>query len=371
MNSFKISKKETHTDSRMSLIAKHNQTIEYYEKEKEKLPEYIKKLDFLKNMKETKIINKQHSNEINKIRDEISKLEEQIIRLKNDTDLSEYLFKSVEFINKLDTLDFTETENNSNSDIFNFISVKCEKRSEDIYKEYMTKCFPEECSNMYTFKKATCGCKECGGDTINDISAGIKICNNCGLTEPYTSSGLPEWNTTETHDFVKPYSYKRTNHFKEWIVQIQGREGTFVPKQVIDLLLIEIKKERLTDKSMITYHKIKEYLKKLKLNKYYEHIPNIIHKITGNVQLVINQKLEEKLLEMFNDIQEPFEKYCPKNRKNFLSYSYTLYKFFQLLKKDEYLIYFPLLKSREKLFEQEQIWKQICNELDWEFIKCI
>ena len=28
-------------------------------------------------------------------------------------------------------------------------------------------------------------------------------------------------------------------------------------------------------------------------------------------------------------------------------------------------------KSREKLFEQEQIWKQICNELDWEFIKCI
>ena len=81
--------------------------------------------------------------------------------------------------------------------------------------------------------------------------------------------------------------------------------------------------------------------------------------------------LEDKLLQMFNDIQEPFEKHCPKNRKNFLSYSYTLYKFFQLLKKDEYLIYFPLLKSREKLFEQEFIWKQICEELGWTFIKCI
>ena len=134
---------------------------------------------------------------------------------------------------------------------------------------------------------------------------------------------------------------------------------------------MEIKKERLTDKTLITYHKIKEFLKKLKLNKYYEHIPNIIHKITYNKQLVISQELEGKLTEMFNEIQEPFEKHCPKNRKNFLSYSYTLYKFFQLLNKNEYLIYFPLLKSREKLFEQENIWRGICKELNWKFIKCI
>jgi len=74
---------------------------------------------------------------------------------------------------------------------------------------------------------------------------------------------------------------------------------------------------------------------------------------------------------MFNKIQDPFAKHCPKERKNFLSYSYTLYKFFELLDKREYLIYFPLLKSREKLFEQEKIWTLICKELDWAFIKCI
>ena len=37
----------------------------------------------------------------------------------------------------------------------------------------------------------------------------------------------------------------------------------------------------------------------------------------------------------------------------------------------QYLIYFPLLKSREKLFEQEKIWKNICKELNWEFKPCI
>lgn len=371
MNSFKISKKENHTDSRMSLIAKHTETIEHYEKEKEKLPEYIKKLDFLKRMKETKTQNNPSYSELKNLEYEINTLEDKIVNLKNDTDLTEYLFKSIEFIDKIDSNDFIETGNNSNAHIFNFISIEREKRIEDIYKEYMVKCFPNEYSNKIKYNDNIHFCKDCSGTMINDIPAGIKICEDCGLTEKYISSGLHEWNTIETHDFVKTYSYKRNNHFKEWITQIQGREGTFVPKQVIDLLLIEIKKERLSDKSMITYSKIKEYLKKLKLNKYYEHIPNIIHKITGNIQLVINEKLEETLLKMFNDIQEPFEKHCPKNRKNFLSYSYTLYKFFQLLKKDEYLIYFPLLKSREKLFEQEQIWKQICNELNWEFIKCI
>jgi hypothetical protein len=74
---------------------------------------------------------------------------------------------------------------------------------------------------------------------------------------------------------------------------------------------------------------------------------------------------------MFNKIQDPFTNHCPKDRKNFLSYSYTLYKFFELLDKHEYLIYFPLLKSREKLFEQEKIWMLICKDLGWEFHKCI
>ena len=87
--------------------------------------------------------------------------------------------------------------------------------------------------------------------------------------------------------------------------------------------------------------------------------------------MIISSELENKLVVMFDEIQKPFENNCPKNRKNFLSYSYTLYKFFQILQMEEYLIYFPLLKSREKLFEQEVIWKNICKELNWKFIRCI
>lgn len=45
----------------------------------------------------------------------------------------------------------------------------------------------------------------------------------------------------------------------------------------------------------------------------------------------LSHELEEKLKAMFAEIQEPFEKNCPANRKNFLSYGYTLYKFCELL----------------------------------------
>jgi len=43
-----------------------------------------------------------------------------------------------------------------------------------------------------------------------------------------------------------------------------------------------------------------------------------------------------------------------------LSYSYVLYKFCELLSEDKYLKYFPLLKSKEKLYQQDVIWKKIC-----------
>ena len=37
----------------------------------------------------------------------------------------------------------------------------------------------------------------------------------------------------------------------------------------------------------------------------------------------------------------------------------------------QYLEHFPMLKDREKRLDQDNIWKQICKELNWEFIPTI
>jgi hypothetical protein len=210
-------------------------------------------------------------------------------------------------------------------------------------------------------------CKNCKNPLICLQYDAIMICNECGFQEPLLieqNKPLLKQNTKDTSHF----SYKRINHFREWCNQVQGKESTDIPNEVFEKILNEIKKEKIADTRKITYNKMREILKRLRINKYYEHINYIINRINGIPTPQFSADLEEKLCSMFRDIQAPFLKHCPKDRKNFLSYSYVLYKFFQILGLNEYLKFFPLLKSREKLYAQDQIWKKICEELNYTVI---
>ena len=112
-------------------------------------------------------------------------------------------------------------------------------------------------------------------------------------------------------------------------------------------------------------------MEKIHKNDYYEHIPYIINQFNRTHAPVIAPELEEIIRGMFTAIQIPFEKYCPVKRKNFLSYNYVMYKFFELLELDEYLNCFQLLKSRTKLYDQDKLWKNICKDLGWQFISSL
>lgn len=209
-------------------------------------------------------------------------------------------------------------------------------------------------------------CEECNTPLLCLQQDGIMVCSECGYQELL----LVEQNRPLLRQPSKEashFSYKRINHFKEWCAQIQGKESTDIPTEVFEKILAEIKKEKITDTKKITYIKMREILKKLKINKYYEHINYIINRINGVPTPQFSPELEEKLCNMFKEIQGPFLKYCPPNRKNFLSYSYVLAKFFQILGLTEYMQYCQLLKSREKLAIQDVIFKNICNDLGWKF----
>jgi hypothetical protein len=74
---------------------------------------------------------------------------------------------------------------------------------------------------------------------------------------------------------------------------------------------MEIKKERIQNMACLTIEKVRKYLKKLKLNKYYEHIPHIIYCLNGLPTPRFRRDLEDKLRLMFREIQEIFDKVCP------------------------------------------------------------
>jgi len=213
-------------------------------------------------------------------------------------------------------------------------------------------------------------CQKCDISLTCLLQEGIMICASCGYQELL----LVEQNRPiyrQSNKEASHQSYKRINHFNEWISQIQGKESTDIPEEIFEKIVQEIKKEKIKDTAKLSYHKMREILKKLKFNKYYEHIYYIIYRLNGIAPPNFSPDLEEKLRNMFKEIQGPFLKHCPDKRKNFLSYSYVLFKFCQLLEKDEYLKHFSLLKSREKLHVQDQIWKKICEEVHWEFIQSI
>ena len=212
-------------------------------------------------------------------------------------------------------------------------------------------------------------CPSCKDQMIAAPSSQV-VCPSCG----YSILELGEELTYKDEQEIEKnivYSYKRENHFNEWISQFQGNESTTIGPEIIDKLRFEFKKQKVKDVKDITHPKVRALLKKLRLNKYYEHVPYITTILNGITPPKMSHCLEEKLRLMFNEIQEPFEKHCPEERKNFLSYSYVLYKFCELLGEDQYLPCFPLLKSKEKLKQQDAIWKNITKELRWEYIPTI
>tara|TARA_Y100000389_G_scaffold146531_1_gene145248 strand:- start:12100 stop:13314 length:1215 start_codon:yes stop_codon:yes gene_type:complete len=211
-------------------------------------------------------------------------------------------------------------------------------------------------------------CPNCKIGKISNLQFdAVVICLNCGYQDTLLAEQnrpVIMYNSKDTSH----YSYKRINHFKEWISQVQGKESTEIPAEVFEKILSELKKQRVIDFKSISYKTMRSILKNLKLHRYYEHLHYILNRINGEQAPQFSAELEEKLCNMFKDIQGPFLKHCPKNRKNFLSYSYVLYKFCQTLGCVEYLKHFPLLKSRVKIFSMDQIWQNICIECGYKFI---
>ena len=240
-----------------------------------------------------------------------------------------------------------------------------------LLEEYLKKVHPENVRTTSTVLDDTFGeCDVCEKEMVFSPNEAVFTCTDCGYQEfVLIDSDKPSYKDPPRE--VSYYTYKRINHFNEWLAQFQAKESTEIPQEVFDAIMVELKKERILDTRSLKRTKIREILKKLKLNKFYEHVPHIINRINGLNAPVMSREVEEKLRYMFREIQPSFQKHCPEGRNNFLSYSYVLYKFCELLELDEYLSCFPLLKNRDKLYVQDKIWELICKELKWQYVRSI
>jgi predicted nucleic acid-binding Zn-ribbon protein len=236
--------------------------------------------------------------------------------------------------------------------------------------KYLQRVNPEYIKKTNELDDMSGECVECGTDMMFSQNEAMLYCTECGMTEfILIDSDRPSYKDPPRESSY--YAYKRINHFNELLAQFQAKGSAEIPQDIIDMIVTEFKKQRITDFKNIKYRQMREVLRKLRLNRQYDHIPYIISRLNGSIAPVMDRETEEKLRHMFKEIQPSFQKHCPKNRRNFLSYSYVLYKFCELLELDDFLSSFPLLKNRDKLYQQSKVWESICREMSWEFIRSI
>jgi ribosomal protein L37AE/L43A len=376
-------------NKKIELINNNKKNVKNYKKELEDVQKKYNNICSKKNLTETELDEKFNLyDQINNLKTSIQFIEDNKEEEQYLLDVGNILFEYYDNDNSYDVTPNNNTINLNNINNKNDINDTTKPATGSLLNYFDKKCVVNNVSskgqllddylniidNTYESKKNKIVeeniCSKCNNKININYMEGISICIHCG--EQYNiliDSDKPNYKepTYESNYFA----YKRINHFNEWLSQFQAKESTDISSEIIEKILLELKKERILNVANISNSKIREILKKLKLNKFYEHIPYIINKINGKPPPTITKEMEEKLRFMFKEIQGPFELHCPKNRKNFLSYSYVIHKFIQLLNMDEYLIHFPLLKSREKLYQQDKIWKNICKELNWEFINSI
>ena len=213
-------------------------------------------------------------------------------------------------------------------------------------------------------------CDGCGAEMIMCMNEATMTCSSCGNKEfILIDSDKPSYKDPPRE--LSYYAYKKINHFNEWLAQFQAKESTEIPATIYDQILLQLKKERIVNFATLKRTKLREILRHMSETKYYEHIPHIINRLSGQNAPFMRREDEEKLRHMFREIQPAFKKHIPKGRRNFLSYGYILYKFCELLEMDEHLACFPLLKNRDKLYIQDQAWKGICSDMQWQFIRTV
>ena len=313
------------------------------------------------------------------INDRINEINTNIKELKSTK--KDYFLNNSKFIfdyfeNKKNISSGSSTNTNKTQILNNFFKIKEDDSENKIFLNKNNNIVQKYLSNnddnfidVNNFVCQTDICQYCfKGELIPLEDEGVLICNICARNIPYLiENEKPSYK--EPPKEVCFYAYKRINHFKEILSQFQGKETTQIPPDVIENIKSQIKKERI-DLIQLTNYKTKEILKKLGYNKYYEHIPFIKDKL-GIKPPVMSPELEDTLFNLFMELQAPYSKFCPHGRVNFLNYYYTAYKLCELLGETQYLPHFPMLKDREKRIEQDDIWKKICEEKDWEFIPTI
>lgn len=405
-------KKKGKTNKNFTLDTKHREMVDNFKKETKNLPQY--KADLLEAQREYDVLTETDKSELTgedynrmkDLKDKIKKLKKRIRRTETNKDYNRYILKTSDILfsyyqsqDNVDDIhhdDHNSDENvaapNSVENIFTYLMAgpsNNDKKNRDENDENNTSekkpkkrrkggtrnraallnkfmvINDKNYVQSKTKKRVNDKCSNCKEEVMILQTEGKIVCEHCGVEEDVIiNSDKPSFR--EPPSELSYFAYKRINHFNETLAQVQAKESTDIPEHIFDEIKNELKRERITNMNKLNKKMIRKYLDRLGYNKYYEHAPYIIQKLSGK-QLNIPRELEEQAKLMFRMAEEEFPKIKPPDRKNFLNYNYMHYKIFEMLGCHDIKRNFPLLKGKPKLHLQDQMLHDIAEILKKKF----
>lgn len=212
---------------------------------------------------------------------------------------------------------------------------------------------------------------------IHDREA-IVVCKGCGCSHPYhdpTASSYTQsfGSAVSSHQPIprRPRThttcwYKRCNHFRYWLARLQGKERNRLTSNI----LADIK-SRLDQQHMsYSYYHIRQCLKQLNLNRFYNNTYAIQRSLTGRGLFTLSHSQEKRLLNMFISIQPAFARHAG-GRVNMLYYAYVLRKLTEILGWTTVARSLPTLKSPARIAQLDAVWKEVCQDAGLVFVRTI
>lgn len=208
------------------------------------------------------------------------------------------------------------------------------------------------------------GCVNCGGvyfTTSSDaLTSTARVCSDCGVVQP----GI-DVSSLQSTEYIsrKVSNYKRVHHFHERVSQLLLNESPIPNEQFVQIA------SKLTDGtySVINKDTIRAVLRSLNLQIYIEKWLQIIWRVTSITPPIPGSIILQQLDSMFNALQEPFSQYKIEGRKNFLNYNYVFCRLFQEIGCPQFSMFFPLIKSKQKLKALDDMWRPMIESIGWTF----
>ncbi|CCV02155.1 DNA binding/packing protein [Invertebrate iridovirus 25] len=231
----------------------------------------------------------------------------------------------------------------------------------------------------------------CGNKTEFIRDEDRAVCAMCS-TEQSLISNTSSFSDVGRVNMASKYTYNRKVHFRDCIIQYQGKQKTHIPEEIYTILEVKlVEKKLINDTTRDRFKRFEKVTRVMVLNilkeleskdvkKFYDDIVLIHHTLTGQPCDNI-EYLEDSLLDDFDKLTETYDNlYTNKDeedngdgkaknlkRKNFINAQFVLY---QLLRKHGHPcneMDFLTLKTSERKRFHHTICKELFSILGWKY----